>query len=187
MDIKYKIEFFDLWHCGSGLSAGADVDALVIKDKDNLPYIPGKTLKGLIREAVEELISLRDEWKNCETLFVGFFGNSEDKPVGSAEMKRGVGFFTDAHINVDEAKQITDNNLSAFLYKNIASTAIDSNGIAEKGSLRRIEVTIPLTLEADILNIPDELKDLLIEALSMVKRLGVNRNRGLGRCSLTVK
>jgi hypothetical protein len=70
----------------------------------------------------------------------------------------------------------------------VASTAIDPNGIAKEGSLRRIEVTIPLTLEAEILNIPDEeFKNLLIEALSMVKRLGVNRNRGLGRCSLTVK
>ena len=64
---------------------------------------------------------------------------------------------------------------------------LSPNGIAKEGSLRRIEVTIPLTLEAEILNVPTELKELLIEALSMVKRLGVNRNRGLGRCSLTVK
>ena len=185
MDIKYKIEFFDLWHCGSGLSAGADVDALVIKDKNNLPYIPGKTLKGLIREAAEELLRFqkRDKDNKIEDKFIEFFGKSES----ATDIVRGTSFFSDARLSDDEACQIIDNNLSAFLYKNIASTAIDSNGIAEKGSLRRIEVTIPLTLEAEILNIPDELKDLLIEALSMVKRLGVNRNRGLGRCSLTVK
>ena len=49
--IKYEIEFFSNWHCGSGLAAGADVDALVIKDQEGLPYIPGRTLKGLLREA----------------------------------------------------------------------------------------------------------------------------------------
>ena len=52
-DIKYKITFLTDWHCGSGLAAGADVDALVVKDKERLPYVPGKTMKGLVREAVE--------------------------------------------------------------------------------------------------------------------------------------
>ena len=42
--VKYKIEFFSCWHCGSGLSAGADVDALVIKDKN------GKDLYPMIKE-----------------------------------------------------------------------------------------------------------------------------------------
>lgn len=184
MDLKYKIEFFDLWHCGSGLSAGADVDALVIKDKNNLPYIPGKTLKGLIREAAEDILILRGEYSKCADKFVEFFGKSES----AIDIVRGTSFFSDARLSDDEASQINNNNLTAFLYKNIASTAIDLNGIAKKGSLRRIEVTIPLTLEAEILNIPnEEFKNLLVEALSMVKRLGVNRNRGLGRCSLTVK
>ena len=59
MDIKYKVIFFTDWHCGSGLAAGADVDALVIKDSDGLPYIPGKTMKGLLREAAEEIVSFR--------------------------------------------------------------------------------------------------------------------------------
>ena len=42
-DIKYKITFLTDWHCGSGLAAGADVDALVVKDKERLPYVPGKS------------------------------------------------------------------------------------------------------------------------------------------------
>lgn len=42
MDIKYSIQFHTDWHCGSGLAAGADVDALVVKDKDGLPFVPGK-------------------------------------------------------------------------------------------------------------------------------------------------
>ena len=58
MDITYTIELFSYWHCGSGLSAGADVDSLVIKDAKGMPFVPGKTIKGLIREAAETLICL---------------------------------------------------------------------------------------------------------------------------------
>ena len=61
--IDYQIEFFSQWHCGSGLSAGADIDLLVIKDKEGMPFIPGKTLKGLIREAVENLVLYKGQTK----------------------------------------------------------------------------------------------------------------------------
>ena len=59
-DIKYKITFFSNWHCGSGLAAGADTDELVIKDRNGLPYVPGRTIKGLLREAVMMLKQFTD-------------------------------------------------------------------------------------------------------------------------------
>lgn len=59
--INITIRFFSQWHCGSGTSAGADVDELVVKDKNGMPYIPGKTLKGLIREAVEDYVSFSSQ------------------------------------------------------------------------------------------------------------------------------
>ena len=31
-NLKYSIQFYTNWHCGSGQAAGADVDALVVKD-----------------------------------------------------------------------------------------------------------------------------------------------------------
>ena len=68
-DLNIKIEFFSPWHCGSGLSAGADADSLVIKDTNGLPYIPGKTIKGLIREAVEDYAALRGLDMDLEKAF----------------------------------------------------------------------------------------------------------------------
>ena len=56
MDIKYTITMHSYWHCGSGLAAGSDVDALVVKDSNGLPFVPGKTMKGLVKEAVEEAV-----------------------------------------------------------------------------------------------------------------------------------
>ena len=57
MEIPYNITFHSNWHCDSGLASGAHLDALVIKDKNGMPYIPGKTLKGIIKEAVYTYIS----------------------------------------------------------------------------------------------------------------------------------
>ena len=74
-DIKYKITFFSNWHCGSGLAAGADTDELVIKDRNGLPYVPGRTIKGLLREAammLSQFISIPEESINR------LFGKSGD-------------------------------------------------------------------------------------------------------------
>ena len=60
-NLTLKIQFFSPWHCGSGLSAGADTDALVIKNPQGLPFVPGKTIKGLVREALEDQEGLKGQ------------------------------------------------------------------------------------------------------------------------------
>ncbi|MBK8390620.1 MAG: hypothetical protein IPL23_15620 [Saprospiraceae bacterium] len=46
MELKYKIEILSEWHIGSGLGAGAETDAEILKDYQGLPYIPERPLKG---------------------------------------------------------------------------------------------------------------------------------------------
>ena len=72
--INITIRFFSQWHCGSGTSAGADVDELVVKDKNGMPFIPGKTLKGLIREATEDYVSFSSQSEALGTLLAETFG-----------------------------------------------------------------------------------------------------------------
>ena len=55
MTLNYTLTFFDYWHLSSGLSAGAKLDSTVTKDNDEIPYAPGKTIKGLVREMCELL------------------------------------------------------------------------------------------------------------------------------------
>lgn len=181
-DLTYSISFHAQWHCGSGLSAGADVDALVIKDKDSLPYVPGKTIKGLIREAVEDLLF--------------FTGSPDDKLVrkvfghisaeNEKEISKGEAFFTNAELNHDEKTYILCNNLVKFLYLTKAATEINNKGVAEDHSLRRIETTVPCTLYGKILNVDDDMTSLMTKAAGLIKRIGVNRNRGLGRCTFKI-
>lgn len=181
MALHYKIEFFSYWHSGSGLSAGADVDVLVLKDKNNLPYISGKTIKGLIREAVEDTLYFKGEEK--EVLFrktFGYFKASKD------DMVKGEAFFTNIELSENIQKAIIENNISKFLYSSVSSTAIDENGIAINHSLRKMQTVVPCSLEGAIINVPDDFVTEIETGLKFIKRLGQNRNRGLGRCQISV-
>lgn len=175
--IKYDLEFFTYWHCGSGQAAGADVDSLVIKDKHNLPYVPGKTIKGLLRESAEIL----SDQKELVDLIFGVSGEKEYRKTGAA-------FFGNATLSKAERDYIDKDNLSQFLYHSIASTAINENGIAKDNSLRKTQVVVPCKLEGFISDIPedDACKKLLVDSMKFIKRMGIGRTRGFGRCRFSV-
>lgn len=180
MTIKYKIEFHTDWHCGSGLAAGADVDALVVKDKNGMPYVPGKTIKGLVREAIEEIRRLQSniDVSDIDAAF-GFFKDNEN-------MGKGCLFFTNAELSEAEYNAIVSNKAAHFLFRSISNTAIGDNGIAKDNSLRKTQFVVPCTLYGEILSVPDALASELETSFGFIKRLGQMRNRGYGRCTISV-
>ena len=195
MNIKYKIKFYSDWHCGSGLSSGTDLDLLIIKDKADLPFVPGKTIKGLLLEAVEEINEFSG--RKFDTDVQEVFGVFDSKE----KAKQGCCFFTNATIEKELGEAITKGKLQEHLYRTIASTAIGENGVAEEHSLRKMEVTIPCELTGEIMYVPDSYFEkneetgkitgvgfgkILEDGLKFIKRLGQNRNRGLGRCSFEI-
>lgn len=170
--ITYTVKFYSEWHCGSGLAAGADLDLLTIKDKNNLPFIPGKTIKGLIREQAEIIQS------NFEAVSIS-------KIFGDENIK-GECFFSNAELSAKVQSQIISESLTPMLYRKIISTALTSEGVAEVHSLRSMQSVVPCELRGYIENVPSDSKNLVINALKMIKRLGQNRNRGLGRCDIRI-
>lgn len=179
--ITYTIRFFSQWHCGSGTSAGADVDELVVKDKNGMPYIPGKTLKGLIREAVEDYVAFSSRGDELGCLMAETFG----KELGSVpEQTAGCAHFDNAIMDGAEYKAIVGNCAQRYMYDKIITTAIDDDGIARDHSLRSMEVVLPCTLYASIKDVPEEMADVVAKSLGMIKRMGQKRNRGLGRCEI---
>ena len=88
-----------------------------------------------------------------------------------------------ANATLDEAthKEIVTNRLQNNLYDVIAFTKVE-DGIAVDNSLREIEVVIPMRLYGEILDVPKNNYQNLVKSLKMIKRMGLNRNRGLGRC-----
>lgn len=177
MDATYKIEFFSNWHCGSGLAAGADVDALVVKDQQGLPYVPGRTLKGLLREAATELAE-------DPRIVNKIFGISGDESKGDQPTRVACAFFGNATLREGDA--IFSQKLTPYLFQTFASTAIDDNGIAKDNSLRKIETVVPCTLTGTILNVPNEGMDLLEKSMAYIKRMGTGRTRGYGRCKIEI-
>lgn len=171
--LDYKIVFHTDWHCGAGLSAGADADALVVKDADGMPFVPGKTLKGLLREAMDVLYDAKGE------AYDRLFGSLPDEE-GSIMAEA---FFSNAMLSVEEREAIKAIKAEKFLYRLVSATAIDDEGIACEGSLRRIQVVVPCVLYGSVTGVPEEMMDKLEMALGYIKRLGMNRSRGLGRCS----
>ena len=167
--MKYTITFYDFWHLGSGTSAGVTLDSLVVKDSEGLPYVPGKTLKGLVRENVNTVAA---------TEVSRIFGDE-----GSAI---ATSYFSNATLDDDTMAYLKEKKaLQKHLFDKITSTKVGKNGIAETNSLREIEVVIPLVLQGEI--ICEEKDETLIKkASSMIKQMGLNRNRGLGRCKVEV-
>jgi CRISPR/Cas system CSM-associated protein Csm3 (group 7 of RAMP superfamily) len=178
--MKIEVGFFTYWHCGSGSSGGSRVDALVAKDSDGLPYIPAKTLKGHIREMAETL-------GDCEFVNECFGGSSDEKDSCYDEKykgKEGKCYFSNAII-----EESIEKDLTPYLFTTLSSTKIDKNGLAVDRSLREIEVVVPLKLYATIEfdeDIEEKYKEKMINAFSQVKRIGLNRTRGLGRCEIRV-
>lgn len=175
--IQYTLTFFSDWHCGAGLSAGADVDALVVKDKHGLPYVPGRTIKGLLREQVELINSVQGLSKE----------DSVNEAFGIEGKQEGTLFVSNAQLTEAERNSIVAGNLAEYLYRSQAFTAIDDTGIAKDHSLRKLEVVVPCTLEGTIEGIPNDLYKEVCMGLKLIKRFGTHRSRGLGRCEFVIK
>lgn len=201
--VTYRLKFYSEWHCGSGLGAGADVDALVVKDKNKLPYVPGKTMKGLIREAVENILCFEGWTEQKKQGFVVVFGNSADKDwnVLAGSDSKGIkrnpqiksqSFFTNAELE-DSLKELILSDINSteeaerywhFLYNSVASISINERGVSESQHLRKLETVVPCELVGQILKVPGAFVPVLQKGMQFVKRLGQNRNRGLGRCDI---
>lgn len=184
---RLRFELLGWWHAGSGYSRGGDADALVIRDPAGLPYLPGRTVKGLLRDAcrlvhTHQHTGLPDRW----------FGPPEPPPGQTEPPGRPSGElrFGDARLPETERAWFAGETHEAArraLFPTLAATALTEAGVAQPNSLRTIEVAPPLTLEAEITG-PDDPAwvDELATAARLIRHLGSHRHRGLGRCRVTL-
>lgn len=184
--ILYKIEFFNYWHSGSGLSGSTYADNVVNKTERNLPFIPGKTLKGLLRDAAERMNELNPKLISDEFIKEVFGERSDEKQATKED--EGKAFFTNALLSENLSNKVSNdkNNLSDSFYTVLSSTRIDENGQADDGSLRQLEVTIPVTLYGSIEQFPEGYRQEIQYCMSWIKEMGQNRNRGLGKCKFSI-
>ena len=208
-----SIDIRSYWHAGTGRGSGSHLDALVERDAAGLPFVSGKMIKGLLRDAVtraagwqvleytqEDGLPEADALVNC--LF-GTPGFSQDG-LPRDETRPGLLKFSDARMPLELIEWLDGNSekhqsLRECLFRSVYSTAIETeSGVAKKGSLRSQQVTVPMMLEARISLIESkaemcpfpslltEWQSILEQALPLVRAVGSNRTRGLGRSVLSL-
>ncbi len=179
--------FYHYWHIGSGTGDDVSVDLSVLKDDYGLPVIPGKTIKGLFRDAYE-LMARHPDFSGIDTdEMFGHGGRDTDGKEKSATLR-----FYSAGLPEDIRKYLlTDfsqnKDIIQNMYRTTSTTSLDEGGIAKDHTLRKKEVTIQMKLISHI----DAEENINMEhlkiAAGLVKFAGSGRNRGLGRLDITVK
>src|SRR5947208_10317500 len=57
LKIEYDLTFTTPFHCGTGIREGV-IDRTVVRDGEGYLYVPGSTIKGVLRERCEQLARL---------------------------------------------------------------------------------------------------------------------------------
>ena len=189
-----KIELTGYWHAGGGRDEGAVLDAVVHRDAAGRPVLPGRHLKGLLRDALARAEGWG--WPGCERgVTAGFFGDLPGEAEGLP--RPGALRVGDARLpGVLAAWLAAAEGGRAYLpelFRGLHATAVEPDtGTAKDRSLRGIEVTVPLALEAEIGVVPgaqvrDDWREVICGILPLVDSVGAYRNRGLGRALLKLE
>lgn len=199
-----EFDIHGYWQVGTGRGAGPNADAVAFRDGSGLPCVPGRQVKGLLREAVELA-------ERCKAIKSGsakaWFGTSlpDALPdaafepdareenleamrfntlsgtlfVGSAVLGRG-------RAEADRWRRWASTNASrvAELFRPFASTKIEDSGVVAEASLRTIEVVVPMKLYAEVTGAGGAWEKDLPKALCLVDGVGGHRSRGFGRVTV---
>ncbi|MCS6849728.1 MAG: RAMP superfamily CRISPR-associated protein, partial [Gemmataceae bacterium] len=60
---RIRLTFESDWHVGSGMGRPGNIDRLIVRDADDLPFVPAKTLSAIWRDACELLCHGLDDGK----------------------------------------------------------------------------------------------------------------------------
>lgn len=185
MKLQLSIQLHDYWHIGNGQGKGTHLDAVVDRDSDKLPYVPGKMLKGLLRDAAMRAASWK--WEKINEQWIDhWFGMTASRN----ETSQGQMQISDARLDADLRSHLSQEenaDLSSGLFDEMFSTAIDpETGTASDKSLRGMEVVIPLELQAS-LTLPNATTEDIAafrSLLPLIRAVGANKTRGYGRATL---
>jgi len=205
--IKYKINFLSEYHIGDGFSSGI-ADNTIIKDGKGRLVIPGHTIKGVIRDALENLLgdyriafcngTLENNGKLCgvnrggEKCFIcQIFGS----PFSKANFYFTPAIYEEQYRDGIVKETVTDFLQAQFRMSSHNRISRETGRVAGKhfftyelGSSAEAfwgEIT-PLNPSADNAVIND-CEILLLAALRLVRRIGGRRRKGWGSCLIEIR
>lgn len=187
IELKLHISFSSDWHCGSGLGESHLADAVLNRDSDGIPMIPGRTVKGALREGAWRLSALGGDYVDAERRLFGSvsYGGAHQQAgllyAGPAELPEDIRAYFRGLPFGKRAREVS------YMITRRARTALQ-DGVAAHGMLRSLECGIPgmMFFSTISFDLSDSDKGWLLPYMSAVcaavKSLGADRARGLGRC-----
>jgi CRISPR/Cas system CSM-associated protein Csm3 (group 7 of RAMP superfamily) len=174
---------------GSGTGVAGLVDREVEHDANGLPYLRGKTLKGLLAEECEQIVYLLEgkgnDWRECKQHLFGDAGSDlrgrGSMHIGDARLPAGL-----RSLLVDEIRRggWTPEQILNSLTGIRRQTAMNEFGAPEHATLRSLRVLIRgLVLESEIgfeIDPTPQEWALLTAGVLALRRAGTGRNRGRG-------
>lgn len=183
------------WHVGTGRGRSGGVDASVARDADGFPYLPAKTLTGILRDRAEAVAAAldgdaEDGWvQRCTRLFGSqpALDRSAAGPPEPARVAVRAGLLA-APVRAALGGGASGRPVAGLTFVK-PGVAIDPvTRQARTDALRMIEMArLGAVLEAPV-ELADDLDDhdhaLLLAATLLVDRVGGDRRRGAGRCRM---
>lgn len=173
---------------GNGESQGNTVDTDLCLDSFGLPVIPGRRIKGCLRQGAE-LLEKSGMMSSRDTEIL--FGTSS--LPGILEIGDGCVARADAIRSWLEAQPDIDRGTVSRMYTSVRGQTRMENGVADPGSLRFTRVLgrrDPVSEGKLTLHVPvrnhggPEWEDKIALCCQAVRHMGTHRNRGLGWVSL---
>jgi CRISPR-associated protein Csx10 len=194
--LTLRLTFLSDWHVGEGAGAKGHVDAIVRRDPvDQLPFVPAKTLTGILRDGCERVVWGLDSGNEdgpWHRLLLAIFGSDReaaDPHTRPAQLSIGPARLDEGLRRALKNKPLLQESL-VFLKPGVK---LDTEGVAESQMLRFEEVALAgaeLIAEAT-LDLDGEWHDAALALLTAgaltVERLGAKRRRGTGRCQLALE
>lgn len=174
---------------GGGMANKGIVDRDVACDAYGLPIIPARRVRGILREAAEELEYLGVLERHFSENFFGSSGASESSSfrIGDGKIKNATDFSDFLEWTRSKSSDISQFSpvkvLEHFTYVR-AQTAV-KDGVAKKNSLRISRVLKKGQVFIFPVACPLESVEALKKICGAVEMFGESRNRGLGEIRLS--
>lgn len=184
-----SIDILSYWHPGTGRGSGFHLDAVTHEGADGLPRLPGRTLKGLLRDALwrAEQWGWNEVPSGSTCLLFGPRGEEREETYPGALRVSDAALPTELAAYLSSADGVA---LVPGLYREHFSTSIDSaTGVAQSHGLRGMRVVVPLELEARISEVAGveaaaDWRQRLQAVFPLITAVGSYRSRGFGRAQV---
>ena len=175
---------------GRGDGVPGLVDREVEQDRNGLPFLRGRTLRGLLAEEMESLLyalgEKKKDWERSRDRLLGVEARMIDETgilhVGDGCLPDGIRRLI--AVTLDENKLGSADVLESLTAIR-RQTAMTAFGAPESASLRSMRVVLRGTIFASQLvfdEVPTEFDKALLAATALAwRRAGTGRNRGRGR------